>query len=109
MVSTTFLNQLNRLDKTLFIKLDRLIQRYIIYRKDRQNVPREILVIENDGDFCYPNYNHIAKLYSMDMWQNPDMVRKMDEWNENLDKESDEKIHRISDEVSKVATRTRFY
>jgi len=99
-----------RLDKTLFLKLDKLKQRFIVYRKDRQNLPREILVIEdNRGEFCYPSYEHIVQLYKADLWQNPNLIKEMDEWNENLDKESDEKIHRISDEVSKIATRSAWY
>jgi len=109
MISTDFINKLRRLDKTLFLRLDRLKQRYIIYRKDRQNLPREILVIENNGEFCYPNYEHVAKLYQMDLWQNKDLIKKMDEHNERLDEEGDEKLHYISDECSKIATRTKFY
>jgi len=109
MTSTDFINKLRRLDKTLFYKLDRLKQRYIVYRKDRQNVPREILVIENDGEFCYPNYNHIAKLYQMDLWQNKNLIKEMDEHNERLDEESDRHIHFLSEEMSKLATRSKYY
>jgi hypothetical protein len=110
MISVDFINQLRRLDRTLVLRLNREKQRYVIYRKDRQNVPREILVIENpDGEFCYPNREHIVQLYKADLWQNPDMIKKMDEHNERLDEESDRHIHFLSDEMSKLATRTKYY
>ena len=100
---------MRRLDKTLFLKLDKSKQRYVVYRKDRQNVPREILVIENDGEFCYPSYEHIAKLYKMDLWRNKNLIKDMDAHNENLDRESDEKIHNLSDEMSKLITRSSYF
>ena len=109
MVSKLFKRQLRRLDKTLFLKFDRTKTRYAIYRRDRQNLPREILMIEDNGKFCYPCYRHIELLYKADLWQNPNMIKEMDEWNENLDKEGDERIHRISDEFSKKVTRTAYY
>jgi len=80
-----------------------------VYRKDRQNLPREILVIENDGEFCYPNYENIVQLYQMDLWRNPNLIKKMDKHNEGLDKESDEKNHRLSDEISKLITRSVYF
>lgn len=109
MVSALFVSQLNRLDRALFVKLDKVIQRFVVYRRDRQNKPREILKIEMNGQFCYPNYEHIAKLYSMDSWANKDMIKKMDEHNDNLSKESDEHIHFLSNEMSKLATRSAYY
>ena len=110
MTNSIFYNQLRRLDNTLFMTIDKYKQRFVVYRRDRQNFPREILTIEDNlGEFCYPNRKHIDKLYEMDMWQNPGMIRKMDEHNEQLDREGDEKIHFISDEVSKIATRTKYY
>lgn len=109
MIALNFKRQLRKLDKTLFLKLDRLKQRYVIYRRDRQNFPREILIVENSGEFCYPNYNHIAILYKMDSWQNKNMIKEMDEHNENLERESDRKMHRLSDEMSKLITRSVYY
>jgi len=109
MISPNFISQMKRLDKTLTLKLDKTLGRYVIYRKDRQNYPREILVIEHAGEFCYPNRGHIEKLYKMDSWQNKNLIKDMDEHNNQIDIEGDEKIHRISDEVSKIATRTKFY
>jgi len=109
MTSTDFRNKLGRLDKTLFLKLDRLKQRYIIYRKDRQNVPREILVVENAGEFCYPNYNHIVRLYQMDSWSNKNLIADMDRHNESLDEEGDRHMRFLSDEVSKLATRSAYF
>ena len=110
MTNSIFYNQLRRLDNTLFMTIDKYKQRFVVYRRDRQNFPREILTIEDNlGEFCYPSYEHIIQLYKADLWQNPNMIKEMDSYNENLDKESDERIHRISDEVSKVATRTKYY
>ena len=110
MISFFFKRQLRKLDKTLFLKLNREKGRYVIYRRDRKNFPREILVIEGpSGEFCYPNYNHIVKLYQMDSWQNKRMIQEMDEHNESLDRESSERIHIISDEMSKLATRSINY
>ena len=109
MVSSIFKRQLKRLDRTLFLKFDREKTRYVVYRKDRQNFPREILVIENDGEFCYPGYRHITLLYKSDLWQNPNLIKEMDEYNANLDREGDEKIHHISEEVSRIATRSQYY
>lgn len=99
---------MKRLDRTLFLKLDRKKQRYVIYRRDRQNLPREILEIEYNGEFCYPSYEHIAKLCKMDSWQN-DIPEMMDRHNESLDEEGDARISRISEEVSKVGTRSPYY
>ena len=79
MVSKIFKRQLKRLDKTLFLKFDREKCRYIIYRKDRQNIPREILIIENNGEFCPPCYRHIELLYKADLWQNKNLIKEMDE------------------------------
>lgn len=105
-----FGDQLKRLDKTLFVKRDNTIGRFVIYRRDRKNFPRTILVVEDaDGQFCYPNYNHIAKLYQMDSWSNKNLINDIDKHNDNLDREGDEKIHHLSDEMSKIATRTRYY
>jgi hypothetical protein len=109
MVSKLFKRQLRRLDKTLSLKFDREKTRYAIYRRDRQNFPREILTIEDNGKFCYPNHNHIDLLYKADLWQNPNMIKEMDEYNDNLDREGNEKIHHLSEEVSKIATRTAYY
>jgi hypothetical protein len=104
-----FLIKMRRLDKTLFIKLDRARQRYVIYRKDRANFPREILVIEEDGQFAYPNYNHIVKLYQMDSWSNKNLIKDMDEYNDHLGDEGEEHIHYLSNELSKLATRSAYY
>jgi len=109
MISPDFSAQLHRLDRTLSLKLDRAKQRYVIYRKDRQNVPRETLIIENSGDFCYPNYNHIVRLYQMDSWSNKNLIKDIDEYNERLDDDSNAHMHFLSDEMSKIATRTRYY
>ena len=104
-----FLAKMHRLDKTLTIRFDRARHRFVLYRKDRSNFPREILVIENDGEFCYPNYNHIAKLYQMDSWSNKNIIKDMDAYNEQLDREGDEHIHHLSNELSKLATRTAYF
>jgi hypothetical protein len=109
MVSAIFIDQMLRLDKTLYLKLDKLKQRFAIYRKDRKNLPREILVIENNGEFCYPNRNHIDKLYEMDSWQNKNLIKDMDAHNESLDEEGDDHIHFLSNEMSKLATRTKYF
>lgn len=110
MISPLFLRQLERLDSTLYIKMDWRKVRFVVYRKDRQNVPRQILVIENEtGDFCYPNYNHIARLYKMDSWQNKSIIRDIDEHNDRLTDESDEKMRRINREMSLLATRSRYF
>ena len=109
MIPSNFKSKLARLDKTLFLLLDREKQRYVIYRRDRQNIPREILVIEDDGEFCYPNYNHIAKLYQMDSWQNKNIIRDIDAHNDSLDEEGDAHIHYLSEEMSKLATRSKYY
>lgn len=104
-----FLAKMRRLDKTLVLKLDRARQRYVMYRKDRSNIPREILVIEQYGEFCWPNYNHIVKLYQMDSWSNKNLIKDMDAHNEQLDRDGDEHIHRLSNEMSKLATRTAYF
>lgn len=106
---TQFQIKMRRLDKTLFLKLDKQKQRYVVYRKDRKNVPREILVIENSGDFCYPNYEHLVKLYKSDLWRNKNLIKEMDEYNDNLDRESNQKIHFLSDEMSKLITRSAYF
>lgn len=105
-----FLRQLKRLDKSLFIKLDRHKRRFVVYRRDRVNFPRGILVIENEsGDFCYPNYHHIAKLYTMDSWANKHLITDIDKHNDSLDDEGDEYIHYLSGEISKLATRSQYF
>lgn len=110
MISSLFKNQLLRLDKTLYIKLERGLQRYVVYRRDRANRPRKILMIEDEnGGFSYPNYKHIAQIYKMDSWQNKNLIKEMDEYNESLDKEFDERIERISSNLSKQMTRTQYY
>ena len=81
----------------------------MIYRNDRLNKPRDIIVITDDnGDFCYPNREHIEKLYKMDSWQNKSLIKDMDEFNDNIESELGEKIHFLSDEVSKLMTRTAY-
>lgn len=109
MINHLFTKQMQRLDRSLFLKMDKIKQRYVVYRRDRQNLPREILLIENKGDFCYPNYEHIVKLYLMDSWQNKNLIKDMDDFNENLDKEHSAKLHHISDEVSKLITRSAYF
>lgn len=105
-----FDKQLKRLDKGLYLKFDGFIERYVVYRNNRQNIPRAIYVIQDDhGEFCYPNYEHIAKLYQMDSWQNKNLIKDIDEHNENLDRDGDEHIHRLSDEMSKLVTRSQYY
>jgi hypothetical protein len=107
---TLFVNDLKRLDKTLYLYFDRIINRFVVYRRDRKNVPRKILVIEdNQGQFCRPNREHIDQLYQMDSWANKNIIKEMDAYNENLDKESDERIAQISEERVKQMTRTSFY
>jgi len=110
MVSSTFLAQLGRLDRALYLKLDRVRQRYVVYRRDRSNVPREILTLEdNSGDFSYPNAEHIAKLYQMDMLNNKDLIRNIDEHNKNLDRERDAQLHRVVRETVNRMTRSQYY
>ena len=110
MVSTLFLNQLGRLDKTLFVKLDKQIQRFKIFRKDRMNNVREILVVENpEGQFCYPNYEHIAKLYKMDTWINKNWLEEIDKHNDSLDEEDQRNLHYLSDQMSKLITRSKYF
>lgn len=102
MTLDSFTIKLKRLDKTLFLRKEN--DKYVIYRKDRQNVPREILVIREK-----PNYDHICKLYSMDSWRNKNMIQEMDEHNEGLDRDGDEKLHLLSDEMSKLITRSAYF
>lgn len=105
-----FLLQLAHLDKTLFIILDKQRQRFVVFRRDRKNFPREILVIEDEqGDFCYPGYVHIAKLYMMDSWANKRLIQDMDEYNDHLEDDADAKIAFLSNEVSKLATRSAYF
>jgi hypothetical protein len=105
-----FQEQMRRLDKTLFLRLDRKTGRYVVYRRDRKNLPRQILVIETpDGEFSYPNYEHIAKLYQMDSWQNKNLIKEMDEHNSRLEDESNARIARISNETSKLVTRSAYF
>ena len=110
MVSSLFLSQLNKLDDSLFIRLNKEIERFIVCRKDRSNNVREILTIETPNqEFSYPNYEHITKLYEIDTWQNKNVISSIDHHNNNLDQESNRHISMLNDEVSKLATRTRYF
>ena len=110
MVSSLFLRQLDRLDHALYLVMDKLIGRFVVYRKDRANRPRDILVIEDDrGGFCYPNAEHIATLYKMDSWQNRAIIEQMDAHNDQIGHEADERISRLNREMSLLATRSQYY
>ena len=107
---TTFLRQMKRLDKTLSMELDRKRGRYVIYRRDRRNFPRQILVIETtDGQFCRPSYEHIVQLYKMDSWQNKNLIKDMDDHNNSLDEEGNRKVRFLSNELSKMVTRSAYF
>lgn len=110
MVSPLFLNQLSRLDRTLYVKLDRTKQRFVVWRRDRTNLPREILVVHGEnGEFCYPSYETIAQLYKMDSWQNKNLIADMDRHNAEIDRESVDRVRRMSIETSKLITRSQYY
>ncbi len=105
-----FQKQMTRLDRHLYLEFNKKIGRYIVYRKDRQGVPRQILVVETaDGSFCRPSYEHIVKLYKMDSWSNKNLIKDIDTHNDSLDDEYDEHNHRLSGEISKLATRSAYF
>lgn len=79
-------------------------------RRDRTNLPREILVVHGEnGEFCYPSYETIAQLYKMDSWQNKNLIADIDRHNDQLDRESTDRIRRMSVETSKLVTRSQYY
>lgn len=99
-----------RLDRALYVVLDKNLERYVIYRRDRKYMPRKILVIEDEqGNFSRPTYKHLAKLYEMDSWRHPDFVQKMDEYNEAIEKDMDRKMHRLHEEESLLLTRSAYF
>lgn len=110
MVSTLFERQLNRLDSTLYVRMDRRIERFVVYRRDRKSKPRQILAIEDDQQrFCYPNMRHIGKLYAMDSWQNKHIIKEMDEYNDHLGDEADARLHQLHREMSLLITRSKYF
>ena len=110
MVNQSFTKQLTRLDTSLRLRLDRALKRFIIERRDRRGLPRQILVIETPmGDFCYPSHNHLDKLYSMDSWANKNLIKDIDAHNEGLDDEADKANHYLSERMSKLITRSKYF
>lgn len=110
MISPLFERQLSRLDSTLYTKMDRRIERFVVYRRDRKSKPRDILAIEDDcGQFCYPNSKHIAKLYAMDSWQNKHIIKEMDAYNDHLSDEADARLRLLHREMSLLITRSKHY
>lgn len=107
---TLFTNQMTRLDKNLYLQFDRVIERYVVWRRDRQNKPRQILVIEDDhGQFSYPTYHHLEQLHQMDSWQNKQLINNMDQHNDNLDQDSQLYMRRLHNEISKLTTRSAYF
>jgi len=110
MVSEVFINQMSRLDRALYVVLDKSLERYVIYRRDRKYMPRKILVVEDDnGNFSRPNYKHLAKLYEMDSWRHPNFVQALDDHNAEVEKDMDRKMHRLHEEESLLLTRSAYF
>lgn len=110
MIPKTFQDKLERLDRALFVRIERARGRYVIYRKDRNNMPREILVVEDhNGNYATPSYEHIAMLYKMDMWTNKNFIRDMDRANQKIKDDNNRKLELLSYDVVEQATRSNFY
>src|SRR3990167_4391386 len=109
-VPRLFQKQLKRLDRALYIVLDKQRDRFVIRRPDRANNPRDIMVLEDEtGEFSRPTYEHIARLYLADMLQNKNLLKDIDEHNEHLEDEAKMKIHRLNAEYANRLTRTNYY